>query len=274
LVEIFVLDEAQTGPESLHRRLNRDMHLRPIDLARTAGLGVSQIRTYERVGFLPPAERGANGYRRYTEAHVEALRVARIVIAGYGWQHALAVLRAVHAGDRAEVFTLVNARHAALDQQHTRLKVAVETTEAVLNRQPESPQARVKPAARIREAAATVGVRTSALRFWEQQGLLHPERDPATGYRRYDADQLARLNVIALLRDVDYNADAIRSVLDELASGRPDQIRQALEDRLETLHQTSWLCITATSTLHAYLETFRPSTNPPREDGTPTTVDS
>jgi DNA-binding transcriptional MerR regulator len=254
LVEILVPDEARTGDQSLHPRLNHDMHLRPIDLARLAGLGVTQIRTYEREGFLPPAERGANGYRRYTEAHVEALRVARIVIAGYGWQHALAVLRAVHAGDRVEVFTLINARHAALDQQHTRLEVALEMTEALLNRRPESPQARVKPAARIREAAATVGVRTSALRFWEQQGLLHPERDPSTGYRRYNADQLARLNVIALLRDVDYNADAIRSVLDELATGSPTQLRQALEQRLETLHHTTWLCITATSTLHTYLQ--------------------
>jgi hypothetical protein len=80
--------------------------------------------------------------------------------------------------------------------------------------------------------------------------------------------------VIALLRDVDYNADAVRSVLDELASGRPDQIRQALEERLETLHHTSWLCITATSTLHAYLQTFRSSTNSPREEQPPLTVGS
>src|SRR4051795_10631045 len=92
-------------------------YLRPIDLARLAGLGVTQIRTYEKVGFLPPAERGPNGYRRYTDVHVEALRVARIVIGGYGWQPALDVMRAIHAGDRTAVLDLVNASHGALDHQ-------------------------------------------------------------------------------------------------------------------------------------------------------------
>ncbi len=247
-------NEALSEEESLRRRFKQQDYLRPIDLARAAGLGVTQIRTYERVGFLPQAERGANGYRRYTPAHVEALRISRIVIAGYGWLNALDVMRAVHAGDSAEVFALVNARHAALDAQHTRIKAALETTEAVLRRQTDPTTSRDRPVVRIQEAADTVGARPSAVRFWERQGLLQPQRQAGTEYRLYDADQLGRLNVVALLRDVDYRFDAIREVLDELAGGRPDQIRHALEERLETLHRTTWLCITATSAVRDYLE--------------------
>ena len=248
--------DASIGDESLRRRLNRKMHLRPVDLARLAGLGVTQIRTYERLGFLPPAERGVNGYRRYSSAHVEALRVARIVIAGYGWQHALDVMRAVHLGDNAAVFVLVNGRHAALDGQHTRLNAALETTQAMLRRPPEATKSRGRPSMRIKEAARTVGARTSAVRFWERQGLLQPEREPSTGYRLYDAQQLGRLNVIALLRDVGYQFDAIREVLEELAGGRPDKTRQALEERLEILNRTTWQCINATSAIRDYMETL------------------
>lgn len=248
--------DARNGDESLHRRLNRQMHLRPIDLARLAGLGVTQIRTYEQLGFLPPAERGANGYRRYSPAHVEALRVARIVITGYGWQTALDVMRAVHLGDSAAVFALVNARHAALDGQHTRLNVAVETAEAMLRRPPETTTSLRRPSVRIKEAARTVGARASAVRFWERQGLLQPDREASTGYRLYDAQQLGRLNVIALLRDVGYHFDAIREVLDELAAGRPDKIREALGERVETLNRTSWQCINATSAIRDYMETL------------------
>lgn len=246
-------ESASIDDESLRLRLKQLGYLRPVDLARLAGLGVTQIRTYERVGFLPPAERGDNGYRRYTAAHVEALRVSRIVITGYGWLNALDVMRAVHAGDTAEVFALVNTRHAALDEQRTRIKAALETTEAVLRRPTETTTSRGRPSVRIQEAAVTVGARPSAVRFWERQGLLHPQREASTGYRLYDADQLGRLNVVALLRDVGYRFDAIREVLDELTNGRPDQIRQALEQRLETLHQTTWHCITATSAVHDYL---------------------
>lgn len=254
----LVPEDVSRADKSLRRRSNPRTQLRPIDLARTAGLGVTQIRTYERVGFLPAAERGANGYRHYTADHVEALRVSRILIDGYGWQSALEVMRAVHLGDRPTVYALVNSRHAALDSQRLRIAAALDATDAVLRRSKEVSQARGRSAVRIKEAARTVGVRPSAVRFWERQGLLHPAREPSTEYRLYDAEQLGRLNVIALLRDVGYRFDAIRQVLDELAGGRPDQIRHALDERLETLNQTTWLCITATSALHNYLESALP----------------
>jgi DNA-binding transcriptional MerR regulator len=252
-METGPLDGAENDAESLRRRLKHQGYLRPVDLARMVDLGVTQIRTYERVGFLPPADRGDNGYRRYTLVHVEALRVARIVITGYGWQNALEVMLALHAGDTAEVFALVNARHAALEGQRARIKVALETTEAVLRRPAEVRPSRGRALVQIQEAAKTVGVRPSAVRFWEQEGLLQPQREASTGYRLYDAEQLGRLNVVALLRDVDYRFDTIREVLDELAVGRPDQVRRALEERLETLNRTTWDCITATAAVHGYL---------------------
>jgi DNA-binding transcriptional MerR regulator len=91
------------------------------------------------------------------------------------------------------------------------------------------------------------------VRFWEQQGLLRPARESSTGYRVYDAEQLRRLNVVALLRDVGYQFDAIREVLDDLAGGRRERTRQVLEERLEALDRASWQCIAATSALHGYL---------------------
>jgi DNA-binding transcriptional MerR regulator len=105
------------------------------------------------------------------------------------------------------------------------------------------------------------------VRFWERQGLLQPEREPSTGYRLYDAEQLGRLNVVALLRDVGYHFGAISEVLDELAGGRPDKIRQALEERLETLNRTTWQCINATSAIRDYLDTF--SQAPRKEPDSP-----
>jgi DNA-binding transcriptional MerR regulator len=241
--------------ESLRRHLKDQVQLRPIDLARAAGLGVTQIRTYEQLGFLPPAERAANGYRRYTQDHLEALRVARILINGYGWQNALEIMRLVHLGEHTAAFASVNARHAALDLQRTRIGSALAAIDVALRRpSTDAATSRAKPRVRIKEAARTVGVRPSAVRFWEQQGLLRPEREASTDYRLYDAEQLHRLNVIALLRDVGYQFDAIREVLDELASGRPERTRQVLEERLEALDLATWHCISATSALHGYVQ--------------------
>jgi DNA-binding transcriptional MerR regulator len=255
-----------TGKETLRRELNREDRLRPIDLARIAGLGVTQIRTYERVGFLPPAPRDANGYRRYSSEHVHALRASRALIAGYGWQTALDVMRAIHLDEVSTAFSLVNSRHAALDSQRIRAESALEAIDAMLRRPARAPESTGKPLVHVKEAAASVGVRTSAVRFWESQGLLQPRRQASTNYRLYDADQLTRLNVIALLRDVGYPFDVIRGVLDELTYGRPDQVRHALQQRLQTLQQTTWQCISATSALHTYLLGIKN----PRQHGEPT----
>ncbi|MDA3922459.1 MAG: MerR family transcriptional regulator [Salinisphaera sp.] len=43
------------------------------DAARRAGCPASTIRYYERVGLLPPAQRGNNGYRYYQSADIERL---------------------------------------------------------------------------------------------------------------------------------------------------------------------------------------------------------
>ena len=246
-------DSGRTGKETLRAKLAREDRLRPVDLARMAGLGVTQIRTYERVGFLPPAPRDPNGYRRYSSEHVHALRAARVLIAGYGWQTSLEVMRAVHLGDVSTAFALVNSRHATLDSQRIRTESALEAIDAMLRRPVREPESTGRPLVHVKEAAETVGVRTSAVRFWESQGLLQPLRQASTNYRLYDAEQLTRLNVIALLRDVGYPFDIIRGVLDELTDGRPDQARDALQQRLQTLEHTTWQCISATSALHTYL---------------------
>ena len=46
-------------------------------LARSVGVDTQTIRFYEREGLLPPPERQDNGYRIYTERHVERLAFIR-----------------------------------------------------------------------------------------------------------------------------------------------------------------------------------------------------
>lgn len=46
-------------------------------LARSVGVDTQTIRLYEREGLLPPPDRQDNGYRIYTERHVERLAFIR-----------------------------------------------------------------------------------------------------------------------------------------------------------------------------------------------------
>jgi DNA-binding transcriptional MerR regulator len=47
------------------------------DLAQAAGVSIDTIRFYERRGVLPPPRRRPSGYRTYTEATAQRIRMAR-----------------------------------------------------------------------------------------------------------------------------------------------------------------------------------------------------
>lgn len=235
-----------------------DRWLRPVDLGRVVGLSASQIRNYEKAGFLPSAQRSPTGHRRYSQAHLDALHVARRLIDGYGWQRALQIMRAVHAGDEPAALVAVDACHADLHHQRAQLEQVLHTIKTISPDEPPRPAITKRTPVRIAAAAATIGARPSALRFWEQQGLLHPIRD-RNGARFYDHQQLQRLQVIKLLREAGHRFIAIRSVLHDLDDNQPSQVRTALEERRQSIEHASRRAMHATSALHNYLQNQKPT---------------
>ena len=55
------------------------MGLRPVDLARQAGVSTQLVRNYEAAGILPPAPRSDTGYRQYGPEHVDDARIAHFL---------------------------------------------------------------------------------------------------------------------------------------------------------------------------------------------------
>ncbi len=68
--------------------------LRPIDPARAAEISVQQMRTCESLGLLPPAERSKSSGSLYTQRHLAALKAARFLVGGYGWQRMPKIMQA------------------------------------------------------------------------------------------------------------------------------------------------------------------------------------
>ena len=65
---------------------------------------------------------------------------------------------------------------------------------------------------RIGELSRHTGVRPRLLRYYEEQDLLHPERD-ASGYRSYDARDVYRVQQIRGLLDSGLTTEIIRRIL-------------------------------------------------------------
>src|SRR5512136_95002 len=95
-------------------------YLRTSDIAKAVGAHPNTVRLYEEWGFLPPVPRALNGYRLYTEAHLDQMRLARLALHG-GWpgrnirQSALALVRKSASGDLGGALELAY-QHLALVQ--------------------------------------------------------------------------------------------------------------------------------------------------------------
>ena len=77
---------------------------------------------------------------------------------------------------------------------------------------------------KIGEVAEKVGLRTSAIRFYESVGLL-PKPPRRNGRRRYDPSILDRLQVIHAAREVGISIEEIRALLDGFPKGDPPSKR-------------------------------------------------
>ena len=229
--------------------------LRTKDLAEAVQISVQQVRNYEASGFLPAVERSPSGYRRYTQRHLAALRATRLLIGGYGWQRAQGIMQAVHRGALAEALALIDERHAELAAMRLQL-AQTQAALGLLAAQLPAAQARGARHLHVGAAAQLVGVRVSALRFWEQQGLLHPTREPGSRYRLYDERQLRRLQIVALLRQAQHDFVAIRATLDELESGQPQRAVAAIEQRRGEVAAVSWRCLQAMAAFHDYASAY------------------
>ena len=56
---------------------------------------------------------------------------------------------------------------------------------------------------KINEVEAAVGVTKKNIRFYEEEGLISPRREPGNGYRSYSEADVERLRRINLLRKLD-----------------------------------------------------------------------
>ena len=76
-------------------------------VAADAGVTVDTVRFYERRGVLPPPQRRPSGYREYTSAAVERIRLARALQQlGFTLDEIIDALRAHDAGEPSETSQL------------------------------------------------------------------------------------------------------------------------------------------------------------------------
>src|SRR5260370_40501804 len=142
---------------------------------------------------------------------------------GYGWQRTPAIMQALHRGDLSTALATIDTHHAELASKRLQVEQTLSALHSLAAGSASLQSSNHPQRFRVGEAAKQVGVRVSALHFWEQQGLVHPLREQSSHYRLYDEQQMRRLRVVVLLREAGSTFSVILPALGAFAAVRPVQ---------------------------------------------------
>lgn len=231
--------------------------LRPADLAREHGLSTQAVRNYERNGCLPPADRTPTGYRIYTDVHAAALRAYVALVRGFGHASARSIMQTVHQGRVDDALAVIDAGHDQLLRDRATLGMVRDAVEHIAAESDElSLGASTSAGFRsIGELAHALVLSPATVRAWERVGILAPRRDPATGYRVYEDDDIRDAHLAHLLRRGGYLLDQIAAVIGQIRSaGGTDELAKMVGDWQAKLTTQGLAMLRASGRLSDYLE--------------------
>jgi len=206
-------------------------YLRTSDLAKAVGVHPNTVRLYEQWGFLPKARRSPSGYRRFTEYHLDQLRLIRLIFSG-GWpgrsirKLGLGIIQHSAAGDLGGALEMAHQMVLQVRSERAQAESAATFLERWAAGTPIDATAK---SLRIGEAASLLNTTIDAIRNWERNRLIKVPRNPTNGYRLYSASEIGRLRVIRMLLRAGFSMMAILRMVSQLDRGDADNLRQTLD---------------------------------------------
>ncbi|WP_404435760.1 MerR family transcriptional regulator [Microbacterium aerolatum] len=205
-------------------------------LAAVSGYSVQQIRDLERLGVIPSATRRTNGYREFAGVHVLALRAYRRLAIAVGPVIARETMREMRLLPRDEAVARIVALHVDLARSREQTIDALNALDGIVDEGARDAPPAPGDTMSIGELSAALGVRSSTLRFWEQEGLIAPARRELLAVRRYPPGAVSDARIVMALRAGGYRIPAVHAVMTALHSldGSSDA-REALQARLQSI---------------------------------------
>lgn len=178
---------------------------RTSEVAKIIGIHPNTVRLYEEWGMIPRAERQANGYRVFTDFHIEQLKLARRVFQIEVLQNGLRkrIIEAVKLSANKEFDKAVVLAKEYLKQIHEEKENAEEAAEIARRILDGKDTFAVSPLKR-KETADFLNISIDTIRNWELNGLLNVKR-MENGYRVYSSEDINRLKMIRSLRCANYS---------------------------------------------------------------------
>ncbi|MDF2845009.1 MAG: regulatory protein MerR [Herbinix sp.] len=200
------------------------------EVAKCIGIHPNTVRLYEELELIPKPMRKENGYRVFTDFHIEQIKFARIALRVEVLQNglrkqAIAIIKTAALGDFDRAIFQAQHHLQQISNERRNAEEAIVITEKLFIGD-------YKETASIylnrKEVADYLQVSINALRNWELNGLITIKRKQ-NGYRVYDEEDIRRLKIIRSLRCANYSLSAILRMLNTISRNPGADIRQVID---------------------------------------------
>lgn len=201
---------------------------RTAEVASIIGVHPNTVRLYEKLGLIPKPERKPNGYRIFTDFHIEQFKLARLALQVEVLQNGLRkkiiqTVKASAAGDFNTAISLTEDYLRQLQQERTNAEKAIEIVKRILSGGvPETSRCFKR-----KEVSEYLDISVDSLRNWEMNGLITVKRKQ-NGYRVYTDEDIRKLIIIRTLRCANYSLEAILQMLRQLSEDPDSDIETIL----------------------------------------------
>ncbi len=202
---------------------------RTSEIAKIIGIHPNTVRLYEELELIPKPDRMPNGYRVFTDLHIEQFRLARLAFQVEVLQNGLRkkivqMIKVSAAGDYDKALELTEGYRMQLRQEIANAEEAIDIVKRILDGRQEENVHTMKR----KEVSEYLNISMDTLRNWEMNGLLTVRRRQ-NGYRVYTDDDIRRLKIIRSLRFANYSLEAILTMLGQVSKYPGIDIKRALD---------------------------------------------
>lgn len=198
-------------------------------VAKIINIHPNTVRLYEELELIPKPQRLPNGYRIFTDFHIEQFKLARTALKVEVLQNGLRkkMINIIKLSAKAKFQEAIESTKNYIDQiiyERKNAEEAVEISKQLLlgieNKEDDIFLTR-------KETADYLQVTIDTLRNWEMNGLLSVKRKD-NGYRVYTKDDIQLLKIIRSLRCANYSLASILRMINSISNNSETDIKEVL----------------------------------------------
>ncbi len=200
------------------------------EVARIIGIHPNTVRLYEELDLIPRPVRQANGYRVFTDIHLEQFRLARTALKVEVLQNglrkkAIEIIKTCAIGNFDKALHLTESYLCQIKKEQSNAEESILIATKILSGTKEKKKTIFYTR---KETSLHLQISIDSLRNWEMNGLICVKRTQ-NGYRVYTDEDIKLLTIIRSLRCANYSLSAILRMLNALSCDPKANIREVID---------------------------------------------